>query len=69
MLTLADGILTLIDVMCTWLQLRIELRIQDTRSFKMIDLIRKDTTIVESLKQCVRIVDRRGMMIAGVGSD
>ena len=68
-LTPADWILTRIDVMCTWLQLRIALRRQDTQSFKMRCSIKRGTTIVKSRKQCVRTVIRKDMTIAGVGSD
>ena len=68
-LTPVDWILTRIDVMCTWQQLRITLKRRETRSSKMRDSIKRGTTIVESRKRCVRNVVGSDMTIVLVGSD
>ena len=58
-----------IDTMCTWVPLRIALRTRETHSFEVSKLTAIGTTIVESFKQCVRPVERRGITIADVGRD
>ena len=62
-------IMNRIDEMCTWLQMRIALRSQKTRSSKIRDSIKRGTMIVISPKMCVQTVGRRDMTIAGVVTD